>query len=176
MSQDLTISEFMTKNPLTIAPSLSLEDARERMYVNNIRHLVVVDGPSVVGVLSTRDLYLIASLAQIDSKDVKIGVAMAPSPYMCSPTTPLLEVARKMEAHRYGCAVVVEHGKPVGIFTTTDALRALRAQILGVAVPPQVHPSHVQVVPEEREKVKHTVRLGDLAPSTHSTALGQKLD
>ncbi len=170
-----TISEYMTRNPMTIAPNLRLEDARERMYVNNIRHLVVVDGPTVVGVLSTRDLYLLASLVKLDQAEVTVASAMAVKPFTCGPQTPLLDVAREMEAHRYGCAVVIDQGKPVGIFTTTDALRALRAQLLGVKVPPQVRPSH-EMAPHEREKIKHHVRLGDLAPATKvGTALGQNL-
>ena len=30
-----------------------------------------------------------------------------------------------MAANRYGCAVVIERGRVIGIFTATDALRAL---------------------------------------------------
>jgi len=120
------ISEFMTANPTTIAPNLTLDDARERMYVNNIRHLVVVDGTRVVGVLSTRDLYLISSLSVVDSSAVPVGVAMASEPYTCNGETPLMEVAAQMQEHRYGCVVVVDQGAPVGIFTTTDAMRVLR--------------------------------------------------
>jgi len=127
------ISEFMTANPTTIAPSLTLDDARERMYVNNIRHLVVVDGTRVVGVLSTRDLYLISSLSVVDSSVVPVGVAMATEPYTCSAQTPLLEVAAQMQEHRYGCVVVVDQQTPVGIFTTTDALRVLRQALEGSA-------------------------------------------
>jgi acetoin utilization protein AcuB len=41
------------------------------------------------------------------------------------PDTPVDEVAREMADRRYGCAVVIEGGKVVGVFTTTDALRAL---------------------------------------------------
>lgn len=127
------ISEFMTANPTTIAPNLTLDDARERMYVNNIRHLVVVDGTRVVGVLSTRDLYLISSLSVVDSSIVPVGAAMASEPYTCSPQTPLMEVAAQMQEHRFGCVVVVDHEAPIGIFTTTDAMRVLREALEGSA-------------------------------------------
>jgi acetoin utilization protein AcuB len=47
--------------------------------------------------------------------------------YCVSPDAPLVEVAREMAEHKYGSAVVVEGPKVVGVFTTTDALRALVA-------------------------------------------------
>ncbi|MFX8848650.1 CBS domain-containing protein, partial [Acinetobacter baumannii] len=44
--------------------------------------------------------------------------------------TPVAEVARVMAEKRIGSAIVTKNNKLVGIFTVTDACRAL-AQILG---------------------------------------------
>lgn len=45
-------------------------------------------------------------------------------------STPVSKVARVMAENRIGSAIVTKHGKLVGIFTVTDACRAL-AEIIG---------------------------------------------
>ena len=123
----LRIEQVMTPNPCTVALDLSLADAQERMYVNNIRHLVVQQDGHVHGVLSTRDVLLLTNLMSTDAKKLSVAAAMTRRPYTCEPDTPVATVVREMEEHRYGCAVVVRGHEPVGMFTTTDALRVLRA-------------------------------------------------
>jgi acetoin utilization protein AcuB len=41
-----------------------------------------------------------------------------------APRAALDEVVSEMAQHKYGCAVVLDNGKVVGVFTTVDALRA----------------------------------------------------
>jgi CBS domain-containing protein len=54
--EDQRISEVMTKDLITVGPSTSLREAARLMADRWIRHLPVVDGGHVVGVLSQRDL------------------------------------------------------------------------------------------------------------------------
>ena len=151
-----TVAEFMTQLPATVAPDLSLADAQERMYVNNIRHLVVARDGQVVGVITNRDIAVAASLEPIDPQKTSVAAAMVSTPYTCDPGTPLVDVALQMEAHRYGCAIVVQAGEAVGLFTTTDALRAVRALITGVNVEPATKPTHLPDQPKERPRVPHS--------------------
>ena len=151
----LQISAVMTREPCTVASDLSLADAQQRMYVNNIRHLVVVDGGFVRGVISTRDIAFVSTLTNVDPAKITVAAAMTSHPYSCTPETTVLEVAQQMEEHRYGCVVVLDQGQPVGMFTTTDALRVLRTALSGDAVEPAVKPTHVLTQPGEREKVAH---------------------
>ena len=48
-------------------------------------------------------------------------------PYTVAPDAQLREVARTMAERKIGSAVVVDGGEVTGVFTTTDALRALAA-------------------------------------------------
>jgi CBS domain-containing protein len=50
------VSHWMTKNPLTVGPEASVEQALEIMLAGNFRHLPVMEGESVVGIVSIRDL------------------------------------------------------------------------------------------------------------------------
>lgn len=53
------ISEMMTADPDTLAPSDTASDALRMMKSRNYRHLPVVDGGTVVGMVSVRDLYAV---------------------------------------------------------------------------------------------------------------------
>ena len=146
----------MTRAPATVQNSLTLADAQDRMYANNLRHLPVTsESGSLVGMISQRDIAVAAALSGKDLVDLVVGSAMSHSPFTCGPAAHLDAVAKEMEGHRYGCAVVVEEGRAVGIFTTTDALWALRQFISGKPVDREVKPTHAAGDQGERKSVPH---------------------
>ena len=51
------VSEWMTPDPQSASPSASIEDAAQIMLLNGFRHLPVVEGREVRGVVSLRDLF-----------------------------------------------------------------------------------------------------------------------
>jgi CBS domain-containing protein len=54
-----TVSEWMTPDPQSASPDTSVEDAAQIMLLNGFRHLPVVEGRAVCGVVSLRDLFAI---------------------------------------------------------------------------------------------------------------------
>lgn len=101
--------------------------AHELMRTHHVRHLPVLDGGVLVGIVSDGDLRFIETLRDVDPAEVTVEEAMTPEPYFVPPCAPLGEVVAHMAAHKYGCAVVMDGPKVAGIFTTSDALRALAA-------------------------------------------------
>jgi acetoin utilization protein AcuB len=120
-----TVQGFMTFAPRVVSSSSTLAEAHRLMREGGIRHLPVVDGGRLVGVVSQRDLYLLETLDGIDLEAERVAEAMTPDPYACPPGAPLDQVALAMADRKLGSAVVVEQGEVVGLFTTVDALRAL---------------------------------------------------
>ncbi|HWK59706.1 MAG TPA: CBS domain-containing protein [Parapedobacter sp.] len=55
-SKDTAISEVMTKNPHTITPDEAIDQCMQLMTNNHFRHLPVLDGGTVVGIISIGDL------------------------------------------------------------------------------------------------------------------------
>jgi CBS domain-containing protein len=53
------VREIMTANPDTLAPGDTASDAIRMMKMHNYRHLPVVEGGRVVGMVSVRDLYAV---------------------------------------------------------------------------------------------------------------------
>jgi CBS domain-containing protein len=48
------VRQWMTPNPVTIAPELAIEDAAQVMFDNNFRHLPVVKDGRPLGIVSLR--------------------------------------------------------------------------------------------------------------------------
>jgi acetoin utilization protein AcuB len=122
----LTIRDRMTPLTHSIGDEQPMAEAARRMRAQRIRHLPVLRGGRLLGILSTRDLSLVESLAGVDPEHVPVSQAMTEAPYAVSPDTSLFEVLEQMATHKYGAALVVEGEKPVGIFTTIDALDLAR--------------------------------------------------
>lgn len=119
------IQKYMSTSPHTVRPDLTLADAAAVMREHNIRHLPVLNGGALVGVLSIRDIHLIETLKDVDPAKVKVEDAMTQEVYVVSPDSPLDEVVDELAAKKYGSAIVEQNGKVVGIFTVIDALLAL---------------------------------------------------
>lgn len=120
-----TVEKFMTVSPHTIGRDQPLSSAHRIMREHRIRHLPVLHGGKLVGILSQRDLHFLETLANVDQETVMVSEAMSPETYTVGPRATLRKVAAEMANHRYGSAVVVDKDRVVGILTTVDALRAL---------------------------------------------------
>ncbi|MBK6697815.1 MAG: CBS domain-containing protein [Myxococcales bacterium] len=114
----------MTTSPHTVGLEQTMAQAHKMMREHRIRHLPVLHGGKLAGILSDGDLHLIETLRDVDPDKVLVEDAMTQTPYFVSPETPLDEVVAEMAEHKYGCAVIMQNQSVVGIFTTVDACRA----------------------------------------------------
>ena len=119
------IRDAMTRSVHTIGASLSLADAARLMKKHKIRHLPVLEGGALVGLLSDQDVQLVSSRSELDPTCILVEDAMISSPWTVDPSTPLAEVAAHMAEAKLASAVVIENDKVVGVFTTTDGMRIL---------------------------------------------------
>jgi acetoin utilization protein AcuB len=122
-----TISQFMTSGPFTIGREQSLAAAKQLMNKSHVRHLPVLHGGKLVGMISERELDVIEALP--GSKQLSVEDAMVPDVYLTSADAPLDTVAAEMARLKVGSAVVVKDDIVVGVFTAVDGLRAL-AEVL----------------------------------------------
>jgi acetoin utilization protein AcuB len=120
-----TVEQFMSPAPLTIGREQTMTKAHLLMRRHKIRHLPVLEGGKVIGVVTERDLHLLETLPDVKPEQVLVEDAMTPDPYTVSPEARIDEVATVMANNKFGCAVVTSGGKACGVFTTVDALRAL---------------------------------------------------
>ncbi len=95
------------------------------MKKHGIRHLPVLHGGELLGVVSDRDVALITGLDGVDPEKVRIEEAITQEPYSVKLDSKLSEVAAHMAEHKYGAAIVMDGNHVAGIFTTVDGMKIL---------------------------------------------------
>lgn len=137
MRQRVPISEIMTQNVVVAQVSDSLKHISTLFKENNIRHLPVVSGRTLVGIVSKTDI-LRLSFADIyegqDDVDETVFEMLRTEQVMVhNPTTvdvhdTVKEVADIMSKAEFHALPVLEQGKIAGIISSTDLIKYLLAQ------------------------------------------------
>lgn len=120
-----TVGMFMTPSPHTISAEQNLIFAQEKMNELSIRHLPVLRGGKLIGILSDRDIKFIESFDGMNPEEIDVEDACTYDPYIVDSMTTLKEVTGVMATKKYGCVLIKENGKLAGIFTWIDALKVL---------------------------------------------------
>jgi acetoin utilization protein AcuB len=120
-----TVQKYMSNAPHSVGVEQTVAHAQKQMKELRVRHLPVLAGGKLVGLLSERDVALIETLRDVDPERVTVEDAMSQQVYAVDPSAPLDEVVSEMAEKKYGSAIVVQNHKVVGIFTTVDVCRAL---------------------------------------------------
>lgn len=119
------IQRYMTTSPLTVNGEQTLYFAKQLMLENKIRHLPVLEGGKIVGIISERDIDYIQNFKDVDMEVEKVEDAMTESPVIVEASAHLDEVCEVMASDKIGSVLVQDNKKLVGIFTWIDALNAM---------------------------------------------------
>jgi acetoin utilization protein AcuB len=120
----MKIGDVMRRFPHTIQETDTLGAAQRAMARHHVRHLPVIGGGKLVGLLSERDVLAqrARSGADEDWWRLEIRAVMTTPPMTANPDDSLSEAASRMAATKIGALPVVERGKLVGIATVSDVL------------------------------------------------------
>jgi len=121
------ILAFMTPFPFSIDIEAPLAEAHAFLRSRQIRHLPVTREGALAGVLTDRDIKLALGpdLGFTPERELRVADVYQPECYVVDAADHLEDVAATMAERHVGSALVTRAGKLVGIFTTTDACRAL---------------------------------------------------
>ena len=133
--KDLLVKDWMTAKVITVDVHTALPDAHKLMRSHKIRRLPVMDGDTVVGIVTRSDIRE-ASPSDATSLSVwelhyllgklTMGDMMTPRPFTILPTATIRDAARMMDSHKIGGLPVVDtEGKLQGIITESDIFRIL---------------------------------------------------
>lgn len=131
----MVIGEIMTENPASAPATATVADVVARLYELDVRHLPIVDGSQLVGIISDRDVRNVmvtsvdeAEVAAIRSKlEQPIAELMAADVVTVTPETDVSEAIDLMLDERIGAIPVVSaDGELAGIVSYVDILRALQ--------------------------------------------------
>lgn len=124
------VSEIMTRDVVTLFEEENLERLQDGMERFGFRHLPVVDGKKLVGLVTHRDLLRAAvsilepgrqAREQAFTTGVFVAQLMTRDPATVRPDTPIAEAAKLLRRNKFGCLPVTEpDGTLVGIVTEAD--------------------------------------------------------
>jgi CBS domain-containing protein len=115
----LTVGDLMTHHVHTVTPDDRLDDMHALMRMTGTRHLPVMAGDKLVGVVSDRDVML----AWAQGPDTRAAAIMTRQARCVAPDTPARDAAFHMLHDKIGCLPVLDSAsKLVGIVTESDFL------------------------------------------------------
>lgn len=124
------VSSVMTPAPIGVSIGETLRTAEDLMIDRRVRHLPVLDGETLVGVISDRDLAFTSNAAESGlAERLLVRDVCSLDVYDVGPDEPLDVVLAEMADRRLGSAVVTREGRVAGIFTATDACRCFAAHL-----------------------------------------------
>lgn len=132
------VSHIMTEHVVSLNLTHSLEDAEKLFKKHNIRHIPVVSGDELIGMLSLTDLLRISFVDNFGGDEGRIDTAvynmlsidqvMVSNPTAVDVETTIRDVAEILSKREFHALPVVEGKKLVGIVTTTDLIKYLLEQ------------------------------------------------
>lgn len=135
MKKRVPISQIMTTDVVTLTTKDDLVTAEETFKKNRIRHIPIVNGDTILGMLSYTDLMRISFADAIDEDEYDVDTmvynmfsieqVMVKDVVSVPPTATVKEVAQFLAQKEFHALPVVDEGKLVGIVTTTDLIRYL---------------------------------------------------
>ncbi len=134
----MLVRELMTTEVTTVQETDALIDAAMIFSRSTVRHLPVLRGKQLVGVITERDVKRFAPglLSGVSSdqyqqvmESTPLARVMTREMLTVKADQPVSEAVNLLYSKRIGCLPVVENNELVGIITTTDMLR-LMAQMM----------------------------------------------
>ena len=132
------VSKIMTENVLTVNVNNNLHEVVDLLKRNKIRHIPVVDGKEVVGIISKTDVNRLTFSSLFDNQEgadeavltmLSIAQVMTNKPRLVKSDDPIKDVAEIFSQEEFHALPVIGHdGELVGIVTTTDVIRYMLEQ------------------------------------------------
>lgn len=150
----MLVERWMKANPITVGPQDSFRHAMNLIRQRGIRHLPVVEGGRLVGIVTDRDVRQASPSAATSLEvhelhylleKIKIRDIMTSEVVTAMPEMPIEAAARLMLTHRIGSLPVLRGMALVGIITETDILSAF-VEVMGI----QAEQTRLELVLEER--------------------------
>ncbi|AYN05885.1 CBS domain-containing protein [Flavobacterium sp. 140616W15] len=126
------ISHIMTKTVVTANENDGLREVVEKLRKNTIRHIPIVRGKEVIGIISRTDVNRLTFGALFEGQEgadeaildmLSISQVMTAKPMTVSSDTIIRDLAEIFVKEEFHALPVVDNGELKGIVTTTDVVR-----------------------------------------------------
>lgn len=123
----IKVKDWMTKNVKTVTQEDSVQEASKRMKEINGGSLIVVENEKAIGIITERDISQKLVAEDKSPGGTKVGEIMTHNLISASPEDSIMEVSKRMNLAKIKKMPIMENDKLVGIITTTDLMRVMKA-------------------------------------------------
>lgn len=151
----MKVADVMTNASVSESPSDTLKDAAIRMWQQQTGSLLVMDGDTLLGIVTERDVMKAVAHGD-DVGSTPVSSAMTKDVLTVPPTMPLYQAAREMASRWIRHLPVVDGGRVVGVVSQRD--------LVGVLAALDHDPEGVELPVDQLVRERRLVRLehGDL--------------
>ncbi len=125
----MIVGEVMSKKMITIKKSDSLKKAQDLMVEKSIRHLPVMNGTELMGIITESDIRgafmgrgAKSKAPALNPAKMKVSDYMTPDPMVVVPETHIEDAALIIYKYKIGALPVIKRNKLVGIISIMDIL------------------------------------------------------
>lgn len=122
-----TVADLMSETVIVLQHDEAIAGSVDDLDRFRLRHLPVVEGERVVGVVTHRELVRALLRRQPGDPAPLVAEVMSPDVVTVSPETPVSEALALLITRKTGCLVVVDAGGLAGIVTEYDCVKLARA-------------------------------------------------
>lgn len=129
-----TAKDLMTSPAECLAPDETLVTAARMLSKYDVGSMPILDGDTLVGVVTDRDIVVEAIAKGLDPKDTPVSAIASTNVVTIEASAPVEEVAALMAEHQVRRLPVVDGGKVVGVVAQADVARELDEGTTGEVV------------------------------------------
>lgn len=118
---------------VSVPPDATLGEAIETLAARNIGAVVVMDGRSLAGILSERDVIKVLNGAPTGFRSTSVAEVMTSDVSTAGPEASVLELLKLMTERRFRHVPIVEDGEVIGLVSIGDAVKARVDEVEGEA-------------------------------------------
>jgi CIC family chloride channel protein len=118
----IQVGSVVNREPVSVEPDVTTATARELMDTHRLHGLPVVEGGSLIGIITITDL-----IRSGGDESLSVRAVMTPHPVTATPETPVSDVLQRMSSLGVGRIPIVAEDDPdhlVSVFRREDAVRA----------------------------------------------------
>ncbi len=154
----MKVEKVMKRDVITIQQDTTIQEAKDIMTRNKIRHIPVVNHHNqLIGIVSDRDLVLDRLPENEDAESAQVHAVMTKQVITAHPLDFIEELLTVFYEERIGCIPVVNQREVVGIITERDMLYTL-IQLTGAHQPSSQFEVHVENISGKLADVTAVIR------------------
>ncbi len=123
MKTGIKVIDAMTKNPIAIEKTATIEEAALKMLKNNVGSLIIKENNKLLGIITEKDMIDKVLANNLNAEKTRVNDIMSTQIKTISPQMDLYDAITKMRDEDVRRLPVIENDEVLGLLTEKDVLK-----------------------------------------------------